>query len=55
MNFLKNIYTSANLSLYSDISTADQKYCGTWQLFWTFLRSTLKLAAVVAVQLGSPT
>ena len=45
-------YTSVLLSLYSDIRAADQKYCGTLQMFWPFLRRTLTLAAVLAVQLG---
>ena len=36
------------LSLYSDKSTVDQEFCGNWQLFWTYLRSTLELAAVSA-------
>ena len=43
------IYTSVLLSLYSDKSTVDQEFCGNWQLFWTYLRSTLELAAVLAV------
>ena len=31
-----------------DKSTVDQEFCGNWQLFWTYLRSTLQLAAVLA-------
>ena len=31
-----------------DKSTVGQEFCGNWQLFWTYLRSTLQLAAVLA-------
>ena len=31
-----------------DKSTVDQEFCGNWQLFWMYLRSTLQLAAVLA-------
>ena len=39
----------------SDKSTVDQEFCGNWQLFWTYLRSTLQLAAVrpLGVQMAS--
>ena len=31
-----------------DKSTVDQEFCGNCKLFWTSLRSTLQLAAVLA-------
>ena len=31
-----------------DKSTVDQEFCGNWQLFWTYSRSMLQLAAVLA-------
>ena len=30
-----------------DKSTVGQEFCGNWQLLWTYLRSTLQLAAVL--------
>ena len=38
-----------HMSPSGDKSTADQEFCGNWQLLWTYLRSTSQLAAVLAV------
>ena len=37
-----------HMSPSGDKSTVDQEFCGNWQLFWMYLRSTLQLAAVLA-------